>query len=397
MVKYFHSNMPGAPVLSGTAGALIAILDACLVNGFGLKSVDNLVIAGGVATMTISSGMTFEADVVVQLAGITGGAAALNGDRRILSIAGNTATFAAAGVSDQTATGTITAKVSPVGWAKSFSGTNVAAYRPTDPTALGMYLRVDDTGTIWARVRGFETMSDVNTGTGPFPLDTHYGGGGYWEKSTDASASAHNWMVFGDERTIYWWCVPVPSTYLTSQGAIRGFGDMVRRRTSDAYASFLQCSNGSAMNASNATGDICASCNDNRYGAVFITRSQTQLGGAIAGGQFSESRRAEASHTMSGRPATNAPPYPNPTDGGLDLERVFVTESNGPRGYYPGIYHVAQYENFAFATWDKVTGQGSLAGKKLLAVRCGATGNETQNTTAGYPGVLFVDIIGPWI
>ena len=31
-VKYFHSELPGAPVLSGTAGSLQAVLDACLVN-----------------------------------------------------------------------------------------------------------------------------------------------------------------------------------------------------------------------------------------------------------------------------------------------------------------------------------------------------------------------------
>jgi hypothetical protein len=137
MVKYFHSNMPGAPVLSGTAGALIAILDACLKDGFGLKTVDSLVIAGGVATMTISTGMTFEQDAVVQVAGITGGAAALNGDRRLLSIAGNTATFDATGVSDQTATGSITAKVSPLGWAKPFTGTNVGGLPRHGPDLAG--------------------------------------------------------------------------------------------------------------------------------------------------------------------------------------------------------------------------------------------------------------------
>lgn len=35
-VKYLHSAMPGAPVLSGTAGSLISVLDACLVNGLSL-------------------------------------------------------------------------------------------------------------------------------------------------------------------------------------------------------------------------------------------------------------------------------------------------------------------------------------------------------------------------
>ena len=55
-VKYYASTMPGAPVLSGTAGALATLLDACLVDGFGLKTVDTLVVASGVATANISTG-----------------------------------------------------------------------------------------------------------------------------------------------------------------------------------------------------------------------------------------------------------------------------------------------------------------------------------------------------
>ena len=34
-VKYIHSDMRGAPVLSGTPGAMIGVLDAFLITGFG--------------------------------------------------------------------------------------------------------------------------------------------------------------------------------------------------------------------------------------------------------------------------------------------------------------------------------------------------------------------------
>ena len=33
-VKWAVSSMPGAPTLNGTAGSMIAVLDACLVSGF---------------------------------------------------------------------------------------------------------------------------------------------------------------------------------------------------------------------------------------------------------------------------------------------------------------------------------------------------------------------------
>ena len=57
-VKYFHSSQVGAPVMSqgGAAGLLIALLDACLVDGFGLKTVDSIVVASGVATANVSTG-----------------------------------------------------------------------------------------------------------------------------------------------------------------------------------------------------------------------------------------------------------------------------------------------------------------------------------------------------
>ena len=397
MVKYFHSNMPGAPVLSGAAGALVAILDACLRDGFGLKTVDSLVIAGGVATMTISTGMTFEQDAVVQVAGITGGAAALNGDRRILGISGNTATFDATGVSDQTATGAITAKVSPLGWAKVFSGTNVGVYRATDPTSLGMYLRVDDTGTTVARVVGYETMSDVNTGTGPFPTASQVSGGGYWEKSGAAGSTARNWILIGDERAFYWWCAPGSPTTVTSQGVLRGFGDLIARRSTDSYAAFLQADIASVVAATTFVHDLSEMANGYSAGYLIAPRSQTSLGSAVALYQFFATRRASTADQKSGWPSGNTSPFPNPADNAIDLDNVVVLEGDfGVRGALPGMYHTPQYVGFAFGTFDKIPGQGVLAGRKLLAVRVGAPGIATQNSTSGYPGMVFFDIIGPW-
>ena len=140
-VKFFHSAMPGAPVLSGTAGSLISVLDL-LVTGMGLKLADSLVVVNGVATLTFSSGHSFEAHAVALVAGAT--PAALNGGRRILAATPNTATFAAPGVPDGAATGSITAKLAGAGWEKAFTGTNLAAYRSTDLSSTRMFLRVDD-------------------------------------------------------------------------------------------------------------------------------------------------------------------------------------------------------------------------------------------------------------
>ena len=396
--KIFHSNMAGAPVLSGTAGAMIAILDACLKDGFGLVTMDSLTVSGGVATLSRSGGMTFEADAVVQLAGITGTYSSLNGDRRLLSVGASTATFDATGLPNGTAAGTITAKVSPLGWSKPFSGTNLAAYKATDPTALGMYLRVDDSGTTAARVVGYESMSDINTGTGLFPTASQQSGGGYWEKSGAAGSTARNWIVVGDERTFYWWSVPNGTTAVTSQGVLRGFGDLIPRRSADAYAAFLGADVASVVTSGSAIIDLASASGNPAGYYLSLPRSQSALGASVLAWIYAESKRATTTQYKSGSPSGISLPYPNSSDNALDLDRALVLEGSdySIRGQFPGLYHLPQAVGFAFSTWDKVSGQGSLNGRKLLAVRVGSPGQVSQNAAGGSPGVVMFDITGPW-
>jgi hypothetical protein len=65
-IKYFDSTMAGAPSMADAAGNLVAVLDACLVDGVGSVTLDSLVVAGDVATGTLSTGHGFT------MAGLTG-------------------------------------------------------------------------------------------------------------------------------------------------------------------------------------------------------------------------------------------------------------------------------------------------------------------------------------
>lgn len=209
-VRYFDSTMSGAPSLSGTAGALIGVLDACLVNGFGTVTLASLVVSSNIATGTVSAGHGFSmiggaVGSVITIAGAT--PSGLNGTWRIASVADSTHfTFVTSGISDQTATGTITAVRAPLGFSKVYSGTNKAVYRADDVMSSRLYLRVADDGTgsaTYARARGYESMSDVDTGAGPFPTDAQLSGGLYWGKSSAASSTARAWRLFGDSQGFY--------------------------------------------------------------------------------------------------------------------------------------------------------------------------------------------------
>lgn len=161
-VKVFASTDPGALVLSGTAGALSTLLKTYLVDGRGSGAVATLNVTAGVATATYSAGHPFAVGSVGEFAGAT--PSGLNGQKRILSVATNSVTFAAPGIADGAATGSITSKLASAGWQQVFSATNVTCLKPAVPEATGCVLRVDDTGTTNARVRAYEAMTDVGTG-----------------------------------------------------------------------------------------------------------------------------------------------------------------------------------------------------------------------------------------
>lgn len=387
-VKHFHSAMTGAPTLNGTAGSLIAVLDACLVDGFGLKTADSVVVSGGIATANFSTGHSFEPDVIALFAGAT--PAGLNGEKRVLTTSTNTVTFDATGISDQTATGTITAKLAPVGWEKPFSGTNLAAYRSGDVTSTRMFLRVDDTNANNARVVCYESMTDVNTGTAPFPTSGQISGGGYWGKANDTSATARAWTLIADAKT-FWLHMHTALSASGASGCIWGFGDFESYKSSDPYACKI---NAASSAAHTQTSNVQASAellqNSPSPTGDYAARSFTGLGGSSA-----LSTSAEGFLSGSGPAGAFAsafvPIYPNGPNNGLVLVRKVLVEAGvALRGAQRGMLYPVQICNSFFNWRDKIEGQGSYLGRKLLAVKCGSPAGVVSQ------GVVFFDITGPW-
>ena len=225
-VKFFRSTMPGAPALRGQVGSLIALLDACLVNGWGSQTASSVIIAGGVATATFPSDHAAAVESVVLVAGAT--PSGLNGEQKVTAVAPNVIRWATA-EADGTATGTITVKMAAAGWTKVYTGTNLAVYKSADPQTHGQFLRVNDTGATVARVIGYENMTAVSTGTGPFPTNTQVSGGFYWGKSYNAGSADVAWSVVADSRAFYFNAAAYTSTGgpTTNGGGAYFFGDLV--------------------------------------------------------------------------------------------------------------------------------------------------------------------------
>jgi len=376
--------MVGAPTISGQSGTLTTMLKACLVDGFGLVTLDSLVVAGGVATATRAAGHSQSVGDSVTIAGATPGG--LNGDKVVLTATVNTFTFDATGVSDQTATGTITAKVTPLGWTREFNTTNVEVFRSPNVAGTRHYLRVDDGGAEPrdARVVGYETMSDVNTGTNPSPSAAQVSGGGYWVKSSAANSTTRSWVLCGDDRTFYVCVAHSGSAAYSSYG----FGDIESFKSGgDAYANMVHCANSSqAVNAPGRDNDIdFMDTEQGTHLGLYLSRAYTGLGSSALGKRgmpfpFS----ASATGARSG--ATGLWQYPNGPDGGLYLARPYVLETSllAIRGRLRGFHVTPQNIGISvFSHLEAVTGVTGLTGRTLKAINSSS-------------GVYFFDTTGPW-
>ncbi|KIP82139.1 hypothetical protein SN15_14785 [Stenotrophomonas maltophilia] len=129
----FKSTDPGAPALTGQAGSMAALLDALLVDGYGV----------GVDTRP------------------------------------------------------------GLGWTREFSAVNTRAYRNNLVTGTGYFLRIDDSNALFTWMRGYEQMTDIDTGARPVPTLAQRANGSLWIKSSAAGAVARPWFAIGNERCFY--------------------------------------------------------------------------------------------------------------------------------------------------------------------------------------------------
>lgn len=381
-VKWYDSAMPGAPALNtASAGSLLAIFDACLVNGFGAKAITSFVVSNGVATATVPGGHTFSADMVCRVAGAT----ALNGEHRVVSTTTAAVSFATA-LPDQTISGgSPVIDVPPAGWEK-MNGAGQAAYRSTDPASSRYWLHVDDAvGSFTvASVIGCEELTDINTRVNPFPAARQY-----FAKYVNSGQQATAWSLYADERFMIW--MPAFSGGYRMSHA---FGDLLPANAVDQHATVLVAPTSAPADFGtvDAPGNIAHTTTVSQNGV--LARAYTGFPGPAAMRAVSATFLGSG-HTgvSSGAGGAGITGYPNLSDSGLILAPIAAMEVAGGastmRGTIPGALFVAQYLAGAIADGAILDGTGLLAGRKLRASQVGSQSNNQR-------GALLVDITGPW-
>jgi hypothetical protein len=390
VVKFLHGEMVGAPTLFGNAGGLLSVLDACLLTGFGQQTASSVVVASGVATMTFGTSFPAEIQSVILVAGAT--PSGLNGEKKVLSITSTTLTFDATGISDQTATGTITVKMAPLGWSKPFSGTNLTVYTSGASAFTGGYLRVDDTGTLNARVATYEGMYDVNTGVNPYPSNTQISGGLYWPKSQAADATARKWLVAGDDRGFYLWTAPNSGFGAGVNGVTSYFGDPIFKNTADKFPSVLTGHTSSIVALTGVQTNCMGYSNLNGTpGGVFVARAPTALVGGVSSAKSCMLASALADYSGRTLNSNNWLNFPNQGDNGLLLGACGLFGSAALRGVFPGWYMSPQQLQNYFLHRDVVPGTDDFPNKRFLALRHAGPADSTSVW-----GFVFLDVTGPW-
>lgn len=380
-VKFALSDMVGAPIMTGAAGSLIALLDAVLVNGWGVQTATQVVVASGVATATFAANHAAWVNSVVTVAGAT--PSVLNGEQKIIDVMPNKVLWATT-APDGTATGTITVKMAPAGWSKPFSGTNLAVYRSANLQANGHYLRINDADPKFARVVGYETMTAISTGTGLFPTAAQSNGGGYWYKAVTAGTTAMRWALVADSRMFYF--LPVPYTAYEGQDAYRTpqfmyFGDPLNLAPVDPWSTVL------GVNPFNngENGGIYAIYNEQ---SAFQPRAF--LGSGTSVPMYVSSPAAGGQLGVGG-------PAPNMHSGQMAFQPVFVKTASGSapwRSQLPGVVvSMQEYPGRVLRPFEPVSFGPNAARKDYLFF--GLSTNVAATDPTMESGIC-IDITGPW-
>ncbi|WP_423933159.1 hypothetical protein [Comamonas sp. 23] len=387
-VKWAHSGMRGAPVINGVVGSLIGAIRTFLITGFAPTAAVSAAALDGIATIMLPSGQSFEEHGVVLLAGAT--TPGFNGEERVLTTASDRITVATTAANGPIA-GSITVRYAPVGgWEEVFSKTNVSVFRSVDPTGNRMFLRVDDTNALFARVVGYESMTDVDTGTGAFPTAVQMPGGGYWHKSITANATAVRWKMVADSKFLLHAIAPYvgASSSDTTAAPARGFGDPLALSPSgDAWGCVLSVAGTSTASGpfTNGSFDACTTSSVTGGGAIYSPRALSGLGSAV----ISDPKSFAGGRTYSGSDGAMGA-LPSRVDGQIKFSTIYCAESDSvPRVVLPAIHYIPQSGALSvLADGDFLPGSGAMAGKRMFVV---GTGPSTSSAAGRY----LLDITGP--
>lgn len=373
-VKVFTSAMTGAPVLNGVAGSLLSILDACLVDGWGTLPITSINVSNGVATVSFSSPHPYIKNSVIRVSGAN--QSQINGDWKVSSIvSANSICFICPAVSDGAMTGSMSGGLAPAGFMKKFSDTNVRAYCSSSVKSYGKIIYVNDSAQQYSTVMGYESMSDINTGSGKFPTAVQMPSGLFWVKSDTASSSSRKWALIADDRFILLYLRPSA----TSDGGVLCFGDPNSVSDTDSFSTVIS---GAVSGTSYYGMPGSLGAYGTTLGGMYVPRDSSGFGSALQASKITNFM-SSGTYTSGSSYGSYIPTFPNPSNNGLVLSPIYCI-GGGLRSVFPGVKSCPQNIGANFFDYFSLVDGGD--GKSYMAIPVGEAN----------AGTVFIDVTGPW-
>jgi hypothetical protein len=271
------------------------------------------------------------------------------------------------------------------GWSKPFANSgNIGCYTNA---GTGLSVSINDNGPGGgtgkeARATGYEVLTSVSTGTGPFPNVTQGASGAGFvviRKSNSTSSTARDWFVIADNLTFYLFMATqdVANAYMGFM-----FGDFFSLKSAtDSYRCMIIGRTAENSDTSSETLHLLQSNITANSAGKFIARSYGGGGTSIQVGTHGDSSKTNSSFL------NGVMQFPNGPDGALYLTPVWVHESSTStiRGRLRGFYQQC-HPDLSFSDGTTFSGAGDYAGKTFrmwkLAAGNGGVGIFTIETSA---------------
>ncbi|MBK3333566.1 hypothetical protein [Burkholderia pseudomallei] len=294
------------------------------------------------------------------------------------------------------------------GWTIAYTGTSKRDYKQ-GTGSNGYYLDVDDSGPGGgsyreARMRGYETMSALGTGTQAFPTSAQSSFGVPCRKSTTADSTARPWYCVADATCFHLFIDTGDATNPSYSMGV-SFGDIFSYKSGDTNNTVLigrTSENTSSFNSealpmlANANASILSATT---FGGQYIDRSWTGVGGSLAIGKMASllAVGGGSNYTAGGYgfscmgDSFAAMPYPNGPDNALELSPIRIFHANALRGYLKGLWAPCHRQPLGHG--DTFSGSGNMAGKSFMAlnVAFGFNGNYNHNG-----GQIIIETSNTW-
>lgn len=382
VTKEFFSTDVGAPQVAGNSGASVtAMLTAVLINGYNSMSVTSLVGNGTTATATVATN-SYTVGQCILITGAT--PSEMNGEKYVTAVTGTT--FSYASTTNATATGTITAKVAPLGWTQAFSTTNIIDYQQGSGNLR--YFQADVGTAQWLKGSLFETMSAANTGTNQTPSSLQSANFAVAQYTIANNATTRAWYVIGNDRSFYLFFNQDGSTGPVYNSMLF-VGDYTSYKSGDLYNCLITgspsptTSSGLNGNYSLTVAPYYNTAPTTGNGVRAVLRPYTGIGSS----QILSFLINSAFAGSTGGPGATGPLYPSLVDGTMITSPIWLGDGATLRGEMPGV--VSPYHNMPLSNYDTFTGAGALAGKYYRAVHSVGYSGSTV-------GQVFLQRLAPW-